>query len=106
MTTAFDLMNDALFHDVNLGVDAVYRDPPTEPTGPTVRLLFATQADTEANLGMARGQKPQVVAEVRASDIAAPAKGATLTLGARVLTIAATERDRERLIHRLTLREP
>jgi hypothetical protein len=103
--TAFDLMNDALFHDANLGVDAVYRDPPSAPTGPTVRLLFTTQADQEANLGMARGQKPQVIAEVRASDVPAPAKDATLTLGARVLTIAAIERDRERLVFRLTLRE-
>jgi hypothetical protein len=105
MTTAIDLMHDALFHDVNFSVDAVYRDPPTAPDGVSVPVLFVNQADSEAPLGQARGRKPQVVVELRAADIAEPAIGATLTIGTRVLTIAASERDRDRLIHRLTLRE-
>ena len=103
--TAFDDMQDALFGDINLGVDAVYRNPPAAQPGVAVRLLFLNQADEEMNAGLSRGQKPVVKAELRASEVPLPAIGASLTIGARVLTLSSADRDRDRALHILTLRE-
>ncbi len=108
--TAFDAMHDVLFADANLALDAVYAPPATTPPAdPNCRVMF-WEVDRKIELGSSGASKPGPVAEVRVSELAAPAEGGSLSVrfasGTRNFLIKkAVADDGQRHVWRLALRE-
>ena len=90
---------DDLFADPNLAVDAVYTPPGGE--GVACRIMLR-RPDETVEFGGSKLVVGSVVIEVRASEVSAPAKGGTFTVGDGVYAITAVPRlpDTERLIWR------
>lgn len=101
--TVFDTMVDTLFADPNLAVAATFQHGTVAPVGCLVALK---RPDREAALFASGGVVAELVAEVRASEVPAPVEGDTLTIAGTVYTIRRPERDRDRLVWSLPLREP
>ena len=109
--TIFATMADALFADPNLATEAT-STPPLPPGGDSAAVRIMTRTpDPNAGLGamgfrMSVGEQGiALVADVRRSDVAAPLKGGTLTIGERHYQIAAEpELDPAGLIWSLNLR--
>jgi hypothetical protein len=89
---------DALF--ANLGVDATYT--PQGGSGVTVKIIF-TQPTQVAGLFDAGLAAPAHVADVRVSEVVAPAAGDTLVVGSDTYLIRQAHQDSERLVWRLDL---
>lgn len=83
----------------NLAVDAVY----TPPGGKGVACrIMPRRPDETAEFGGSKPVVGSVVIEVRASEVAAPARGGTFTVGEMAYTVGAVRRqpDPDRLIWR------
>ncbi|MGD9506947.1 MAG: hypothetical protein AB7I59_04475 [Geminicoccaceae bacterium] len=97
--SAFAQAIDDLFADPNFAVDAVYTLPDGE--GVPCRIMLR-RPDETVEFGGSKLVVGSVVVEVRPSEVAAPAKGGTFTVGDAVYTIRAVPKkpDPDRLIWR------
>lgn len=101
--TAFSAAIDAIFMDPNMAADAVYRAQGLPPDVPC--RVIRKSPDDLTEFGNARLRSATTQVDVRASEIAAPAKGDRLTIGAEVFTVQGDPlQDRERLVWTLDLR--
>lgn len=96
---AFAAAIDDLFADPNLAVDAVYMPPGGE--GVACRIMLR-RPDETVEFGGSKLVVGSVLIEVRASEVSAPAKGGTFTVGDTTYAISAVPRrpDPDRLIWR------
>jgi hypothetical protein len=100
--SVFSAAINAIFADPNMAADAVYS---AVGVCAPCRVIL-TRPDQDADFGQSMVRVPTVRADVRASEVASPEKGATLTVGDVVYRInAAPMRDRERLVWSLDLVE-
>ena len=98
MTVFADAIDD-LFADPNLAVDAVY----TPPGGDDVPCrIMLRRPDETVEFGGSKLVVGSVLIEVRASEVSAPAKGGTFTVGDTTYAISAVPRqpDPDRMIWR------
>lgn len=94
--TAFSAAIDAIFADPNMAADAIWRAGGIPPDVPCRVIL--TRPDLTSSFGDARVTSETTMLDVRVSEVAAPAAGDTVTIGAEVLVIQGEPlRDRERL---------
>lgn len=88
--SAYDVGLDVYFLDPHMARSAIYRAGGADP-GRAVKVV-ETRPDAEANYGGARLVVPTGTFDVRASEVATPAEGDTLTLGATLYTVTAAPR--------------
>ena len=95
--TVFAAAIDVLFADLNLAVDAVYRDDGADPGVPVRAIL--RRPDRISEFGETHIVAGTVVIDVRVSDVAAPAEGDTIEADGMVYVIQGEPiRDVERLV--------
>lgn len=95
--TAFAAAIDAIFADPNMAADALWKAGGTG-SGVACRVI-RKMPDAEIAFGRSAVKVATILIDVRASEIAAPAKGDTVTIGSEVWRIeGAPRRDRDRLI--------
>jgi len=99
----FDVMLDDLFADPHLARDATWRAGGAGD-GVPVRLILRRPDETAAIFDV-HATLPRLAAEVRASEVAAPAEGDLLSLDGADYRVRGAERDSERLLWRLSLEE-
>lgn len=98
--TVFSAAVNVIFADPNMAADCAYRTGGADPAV-TVRVI-RNRPDDMVSFGQSRVVTETVIFDVRASDVALPVLGDTLTIGAEVFeVIAAPSIDRERLVWRL-----
>ena len=104
--TSFGAMIDILLANPDLALDATYTLPGGSPIACRV---IVRKPDADAPLGAAgfglspASQAVVLIADVRRSEVAQPARGATLIIGATTYTVERATLDREGLIWRLDL---
>ena len=94
---------DDLFADPHLARDALWRAGGVGD-GVPVRLILR-RPDQDAALFDVGASLPQLAAEVRASEVAAPAEGDLVEVDGASYRVRGAERDSERLLWRLALEE-
>lgn len=95
--TAFSAAIDAIFADPNLAADAVWRDY-YSGVATTCRIILA-RPDVMGGFGEAQIVSATVRLDVRVSQISAPARGDTVTVGTDVYVLQGEPRcDRRRLV--------
>ena len=94
---------DDLFADPYLARDAAWRAGGADD-GIAVRILLR-RPDEAAALFDVHASLPKLAAEVRASEVAAPAEGDLIEVDGASYRVRGAERDSERLLWRLALEE-
>jgi hypothetical protein len=102
MTDAFAAAADSLFADPHLAVAAIYQPQVGDPL--PVRVVMS-QPDTDSGLFDAGVRDVAVVASLRASEVAEPQEGDSLTIGSVTWRIRTRRRDALALLWRLELQE-
>lgn len=98
--TVFSAAMNVIFTDLNMAADAAYRTGGVDPAV-TVRVVRSL-SDEVVPFGQSRIATETAVFDVRASEVALPVRGDTLTIGADVFEVIAQPTiDRDRLIWRL-----
>lgn len=94
----------AFFNADEFGQAASYTPP--GGGGATACTVLIDAADREVDMAQGRGLLEARVLDVRAAEIAAPAKGGTFTVGAQTLTVIEhpQARDPDRLIWTMRVR--
>ncbi len=90
LASAFAGAVDALFRDINVADDALWRAGGIG-AGIAVRVIRKTP-DEVIGLGASRAILPAVIIAVRGSEVAAPASGDTAQIGAALFDIIAQPR--------------
>ena len=102
MMGAFDAMVDALFANASMAVDASY--VPVAGLPATVRVV-QKRPDIVTEFGAARLWSESTIFDLRVSEVAAPAQGDLITIGAASFVIQGEPKlDRGRLIWTLDTR--
>ena len=102
MTDAFAAAADSLFADPHLTVAATYQPQVGDPV--PVRVVMS-QPDSDAGLFDTGVRDAAVVASLRASEVAEPREGDSLTVGSLTWRVRARRRDALALVWRLELQE-
>lgn len=95
--SAFAAAVDGIFADSSMAADAVWT-PAAGGAGVAVRVI-RRQPDEGMTFGPSRALVPTMIVDVRASQVAAPAKGDSVVIGASSWRVqGAPAIDRERLV--------
>lgn len=97
--SAFAAAVDDLFADPNLAANAIYTPPGGEPVACRIML---SRPDETVEFGGSKLVVGSVIIEVRASEVAAPVRGGSFSIGDEIYTICAAPKqpDPECLIWR------
>lgn len=100
--SVFSTIIDSLFADENLARDAVYTPPAGLPVA--VRVILKTAENLQPSF-TASAVVGEVIADLRVSEVAAPAENGVLTVAGKNYVIRNTRIDREGLVWRCGLSE-
>jgi hypothetical protein len=101
---AFQLANDSISADQNVGVDAVYTPALGSPVG--VRLVWEAPDESVSLGGNMTSRLAKTTARVRVSQVADPKKGDTIEVEGTTYTIGNRHKDDTGLDWLLDLKQP
>lgn len=97
MTSAFSAAIDMIFNDPNMAADALWQGNPVK--------VMRRSPDGIRDFGQGRISSATTVVDVRVSEVALPAKGDQVSIGAEHFIVQGTpQRDMERLVWSCDLR--
>ncbi len=85
-----------------MAADGVYTAPTTGAAGVELRVVLRAGEQDAALLGVGIS-RPSVLADVRVTELAQPAEGGTLAVGAESFRVRTFRKDAERVVWQLDL---